>query len=155
MIHPQIIKLNLRFDGGQMQSGRYSSPTFLQTLTRVSCLIMTLHSSLKITLFQCPFTVLWRLPLHQAMRFFLFTLRIRIAFFTARGLLYPSACNFLSIVLLENVRFPGPLLKMFVISSKDFVLFRLAVLESSLASRTPNSFGRPDHGKFSLLPRCV
>lgn len=134
-----------------MQSGRYSSPTFLYTHTRVSCRIITLNSSLKITLFHYASTVLWRLPLHQDKRFFLFTARILMAFFTVR-LWYQSSWSFLWIVRFEKVRFL-PVLNKSVISSKDFIQCRLAVRESSFASLTPNSFGHPDRCKFSLFPR--
>lgn len=98
-----------------MQSGRYSSSAFLLTLTRVSCPIITLHSSLNMILFQYASTVLWRLPLHHATRFFLFTARILIAFFTVH-LWYPSSWSFLSIVRFEKVRFL-PVLNKSVISS--------------------------------------
>lgn len=76
---------------------------------------------------------------------------------SAPGLLYCSLMvsvimKSLLIVCFEKVRFL-PLLNKSVISSKAFVRCRLAVWESSLISLTPNSFGRPDRGKFSLLPR--
>lgn len=132
VMYPHINKVNLRFNGGQILSGRYSSPTFLHILTLVSCPIITLHSSLERTLFQRASTFLWILPLHQATRFFS---RILIAYESHLS----SQLSFF-----ENLRFL-PLLKELVIFYKDSQEHFFAILKRALASRTPpNSFGRQD-----------
>lgn len=67
---------------GCIQEGVHSSPSRFHTETLLCTPTPILHSSLNVTLLQCPFTVFYMLNLHPASRLFRFTARIRIFFFS-------------------------------------------------------------------------
>ena len=89
VLQPKILKLIRAPRPGFKHWGVHSSPGRLHIRTRLSMPTSTLHSSLKITLFQWSVTVLFLFNLHHARRFLTFSARLLMAFFTTH-LRYPS-----------------------------------------------------------------